>query len=137
MKHQVVGGMRRIKPGDPCNKHHDLDVLISLDDEDESATKEALATFEPRKCMEALLADLTEHIVFNLSATAGQSKRKSDVEQHHTRLLLMRNHEGKTRRIDLVVVPPHHWAYALLGWLDCDMMELGQAMSGLSDAIVT
>ena len=30
LKRAIVGGMRRIKPGQTCNKHHDLDILISL-----------------------------------------------------------------------------------------------------------
>ena len=28
----------------------------------------------------------------------------------------MRNREGEVRRVDLVVVPTGHWAFALLGW---------------------
>ena len=123
LKHVVVGGMRRVKPGLPCNKHHDLDVLISLDEAHESVTEEIAAKFKPRECMDALLADLESHVVFNLSTNAGQSQRKWDVEQHHVRLLLMRNLEGKARRVDLVVVPPRHWAYALLGWSGSTQFE--------------
>ena len=40
-----------------------------------------------------------------------------------TSLLICRNEFGKARRVDLVVVPPEHWCFALLGWSGSTEME--------------
>ena len=123
LKRAIVGGMRRIKPGQPCNKHHDLDILISLDATHESVTEQVAKQFKPRECMDFLLSELAEHIAFNLSLTGGRSDSRVDTDQHHVRFLLMRNREGEVRRVDLVVVPTGHWAFALLGWSGSTQFE--------------
>ena len=126
LKCEVVGGMRRVKPGCPYNQHHDLDLLITLDAK--ATSQEDVCKFLPRECMDSLLKGLDAHIIANLSVKGlyelkVSNKRKSESEQHHVRLLLMRNGQGKARRIDLVVVPPRHWPYALLGWTGSTQFE--------------
>ena len=58
--------------------------------------------------------------IANLS---GESGKKMEEKKHVTSLLICRNERGQARRVDIVVVPPEHWSYALLGWSGSTEME--------------
>jgi hypothetical protein len=66
LKHQLVGGMRRVPEG-ASSDHHDIDVLITLRDEDVSL--KGRAKFMPHLYRDAILRALVQgnHVIHKLT----------------------------------------------------------------------
>ena len=125
LKFKLVGGMRRVKEGTPSS-HHDIDVLVTLNDS--KAAESGRPPFIPTQYQEFILQVLRtqDHILKELSggiSSLSGVSAKMPSKKHVTSLLLMKNQKGRARRIDLVVVPPEHWPFAVLGWSGSTEME--------------
>ena len=125
LKYELVGGMRRVKDNE-ASTHHDIDILITLDDSESSIGR---LPFKPAACQATILSALHRggHIIHELtsgiSVLNGESRNKTDEKKHITSLLIMKNEDCHGRRVDLVVVPPEHWSFSLLGWSGSTEME--------------
>ena len=125
LKFELVGGMRRVKPG-AHSTHHDIDVLVTLNDEE--SCKRGPLKFIPAEYQQYILQTLRgkKHIIHEFSggitSLSGVSSKIPE-KKHVTSLLLMKNETGIARRIDIVVVPPEHWCFARLGWSGSTEME--------------
>ena len=126
LKHQLVGGMRRVKQGQ-SSTHHDIDVLVTLSDA--NAMVERRPLFKPQDMLDLIIHTLKakKYIIRELrggiGVLSGGSGNKQEEKKHVSSLLLCRNETGKSRRVDIFVCPPEHWPFALLGWSGSVEME--------------
>lgn len=114
LKMMVCGGTRRRKPNG-----HDLDIIVT--------GKDATTSFDVWRVQKEVMKVLNKNFCVALLSQGKPSFANSGGiawgEDHAVSLFIVKDGSACGRRVDIVVVPPDHWVYAILGWTGTTFFE--------------